>query len=535
MYADLRRSALGTRSWITQELAGKCVLRRTIERLQKAQRVHEIIVFCPADQQDHIQKLLVDTSAIIHSLNEPVPVSKQLPRRKWALSSWRGGIHEATVFDEQSFTSEMVQFARERNIYTALAVPAEAIFIDPEMLDGFIEHHHLCGEHMRFTFSQAAPGLLCCAYRLDLLHEMVMTSLPFGEILAYNPDHAHPDFIIHESTYMLDAALSDWQFRTLADNRRSFNVFEKIFQNATDDPANWDAQQIIAAIDEYRDETDMLPIELEIEINTEPSLRINGYPHRRPAKQRGPMNLAQFEKIVNQCATYDDICMTIGGFGEPLAHPELIGMIHAAKDAGIFGINVETDGVALNDELSDSLIDSPADVLSVYLDANSKELYQEVKGQDCFELVQDQLESFIEKSKSNGRSGPLLAPHLVKTRATMPEMEEFYDRWLRRGAAAVIVGYNDFAGAIADLAVMDMAPPGRQPCRRLFENMSILADGSVTICPQDFTGQCIIGNAFETPLTELWQAQALQQVRQSHQEGNFQITDLCGACKEWHR
>ena len=99
------------------------------------------------------------------------------------------------------------------------------------MLDSFIDHHHLYGEHMRFTFSQAAPGLLCCAYRLDLLHEMVLSGLPFGDILAYNPDHPHPDFIVHESTYMLDAALSDWQFRCLADNHRSFDIFEKIFQN----------------------------------------------------------------------------------------------------------------------------------------------------------------------------------------------------------------------------------------------------------------------------------------------------------------
>lgn len=244
------------------------------------------------------------------------------------------------------------------------------------------------------------------------------------------------------------------------------------------------------------------------------------------------MGLAWFEKIVTDCAAFDDICITIGGFGEPLVHPDLQGMIETAKKAGILGVNIETDGLALEGELSEALAESAADVISVYVDANSRELYEQVKGQDRFEQVERNLEAFIDKVSDRG---PMVIPHLVKTRETMAEMEEFYGRWLDRCGAAVIVGYNDYAGQIEDKAVMDMCPPQRYPCSRLYRTLTILADGNATICSQDFTGQQIIGNVEERSVSELWQSEKMNRLRSAHQTGKFDSNVLCAKCKEWHR
>ena len=238
----------------------------------------------------------------------------------------------------------------------------------------------------------------------------------------------------------------------------------------------------------------MLFRSLEIEINTDASLRIKDYPHRRADIVRGPMALAGFEKIVTDCRTYDDICLTIGGFGEPLYHPDLIDMIAAAKQAGIFGINIETDATHLKGKLAQSLLESQVDIISVYLDANDEQLYRQVKGQNGFAEIVEQLEQFIDQSSKQYGGGPLILPHMVKTRETIPQMEDFYDRWKSKCGSAVIVGYNDFNGQIEDKTVMNMAPPGRTICRQLKFCMSILANGSVTTCMQDFNGKNTIGN-----------------------------------------
>ncbi len=534
LYADLNRSVWGTRSYLADRLAGRSVLERTISRLEQANRLDEIIVFCPGEQQEQVRELIGQTTAIVKGLTEPVPLSKHIPGRKWAMNSWRGGIREATQFDEQAFTAEMVLYAREREIYTALSVACEAVVVDPKLTDALLEHHHEHGDAMRFTFTQAGPGLCGGAYRLDLLHELVLTGAYIGDLLRYDPATPHADYIVQECNYKVDPELYTTQFRYIADTRRSFGALENLVTKAGDSFQQWDAKQIVAELEQSCPAPDILPREVEIEITTEPSLRIGGYPHRVDSEhpQRQMMSLACFKKIVEQLGAYDDICLTIGGFGEPLSHPELMAMIEAAKAAGILGINIETDGQLLKGDLAESLSRSKVDVISVYLDADDGEIYHEVKGKDCFDEVVGQLEDFIEKTKD---AGPMILPHLVKTRQTMAQMEAFYDRWLKSCDGAVIVGYKDFAGQLEDKSVMDMAPPQRSACRRLSGSMTILADGGVTICGQDFKGSCATGNVNEKSIKELWCSQALEELRAAHRQRNFGMNELCGKCKEWHR
>jgi len=213
----------------------------------------------------------------------------------------------------------------------------------------------------------------------------------------------------------------------------------------------------------------------------------------------------------------------------------LLAMIETAKQAGIFGINIETDGRLLKGELAGALLKSPVDTISVYLDANSSELYRQVKGEDGFEAVVKQMEEFAEQRKIQGDTGPIIVAHLVKTRQNLGEMEEFYDRWIRRCGCAVITGYNDFAGQIEDRSIMNMAPPRRFPCKRLSNGMMILADGRVSLCSQDFTGKHAVGNVFIRSIKEIWKAAALERLRQAQREGNFGVNPLCARCKDWFR
>jgi spiro-SPASM protein len=533
VYADRERSLTGLRSRAAEGLAGIPVLRRTLGRLKKTQRLDAVIVFCPTGQRETVAELAEGLADEVIGLQEPVSTTKVIRRRKWAMSSWRGGLGEATAFDELPITAEIVQALRARDFYTALPVSAEAAAIDPVLLDGLIEHHRRYDDQMRFTFSHAAPGLVSCAYRLDLLHEAAMIKSNIGTVLAYDPDSPHMDFINETCCFEVPQALSFSEFRYIADTQRSFDILAEAMNDGIGGGEDFSSLELVAAVDRRRAVIRPLPKELEVEINTEPSLRIEGYPHRSGRGERGMMALSQFEKIVNGCRNYDDICLTIGGCGEPLAHPNLIDMIDAAKTAGIFGINIETDGLRLQGDLAERLAHCPADVISVFLDADSEEGYKRAKGQGGFAELLAQLESFIEKSRA--ASGPLVVPHLVKTRETMMEMETFYDRWLRKINAAVITGYNDFAGQIENREVMDMSPPRRSACGRLWRTLAILADGRAAICGQDYQGRHVVGDAHKQSVSEIWQGGPLQALRQAHIESRFDENPLCAKCREWHR
>jgi len=534
LYADMDRGLLGGTCRLADDLAGVAVLRRTISRLAGAGELDGIIVFCRQQHQRQVEKLLESMPVTIVSLNEQVPVSRKIPSRKWSLQSWRGGVGEATCFDEQVFTPEMIKYGLDNQIHSVFSIAAEAALVSPQLCDELLRYHRSSGDQSRFTFSQAGVGLTGCVCRMDLLKEMVAGGVCLGDLMAYRPNSPAADYIIKQCNYKVAPQLYKTNFRYLADTRRSLDTIET-FLKSTNGLVPDDPVEIVAAIDSHRPPTDKLPRELEIEINTDVSLRIKDYPHCRDDIARGPMKLAEFEKIVGDCKGYDDICLTIGGFGEPLSHPDLMDMIAAARQAGIFGINIETDGRLLNGKLAERLLDSQVDIISVYLDADDEQLYRQVKGQNGFAEIVGHMEQFIDEyNKRHGR-GPLILAHMVKTRETITQMEDFYDRWKRRCGNAVIVGYNDFAGQIEDRAVMNMAPPRRGICRRLQSCMSILADGSVTTCMQDFAGRNIIGNVFDQSVEQLWQSEPLQKLRAAHGRGDFAVNQLCKLCKEWHR
>jgi len=530
IYADCERSALGTRSRVAKDLAGKKVLRRTVERLSRAKRLDEIAVFCPAGQVDIIGALIKETGAVVVGLQQPVGISARITRRKWALTSWRGGIGEATQFDEQMFTGEMLARMRDRGYYSVFSVPAEAVVLDAQLVDEMVEHHEEHGDEMRFTFTQAAPGLSGCMYRLDLLGDLTEARKSVGDLLAYDPDTPHADYIVQECAYKVKERLYGSEFRYIADTERSWAGLEKLLAGMDDESSP--AEQIVMKMEDIRTNTEKLPREVVIEISGESSLRTKGYPHRQGNCGRGMMNLDIFEKIVKELVEYDDLCLTLGGCGEPLAHPELVPMIEAAKAAGIFGINIETDGRRLKGDLAERLRGAEVDTICVYLDANSAEVYEKVKGQGGYDELAGQVEDFLTQ-RNGGR--PIVVPILVKTRETMGEMEAFYDRWIRQGGCAVIEGYNDFAGQIADRSVMNMAPPKRAQCRRLAKWMTILADGTVTICGQDYQGEGGVGNVKEKTVEALWRSGELEDLRRAQSEGRYEVNNLCSACREWHR
>ncbi|MBN2377381.1 MAG: SPASM domain-containing protein, partial [Sedimentisphaerales bacterium] len=501
---------------------------------------------CPQEQRGEIDGLLAGVEVRdgmqmeVIGLKEKVGVDGELHRRsvrrrKWGLYSWRGGIGEATVFDELPCSGEMVQAMRDRGVYTAVAVAAEAVLVQADWVDGLLEQHHEHGQSMRFTFSQAPPGLLGCAYRLDLLHEMVLSGVRIGSLMNYDPDGPHADYVIRECNYQLPMEYCTLQGRLLADTQRGFERLERLIeaeQIGSGAGQIEDREELLGAMERLGREVDRLPRELEVEINTEKSLRLSGYPQAVFNGRRGEMSLELFEKIVGQCSDYDDVCLTIGGAGEPLAHGRLAEMVEAAKKAGIFGINIETDGRRLCGEVAERLLESQVDVVSVYLDATTAERYREIKGEDAFDEVVGNIERFVERS---GKAGPMVVPHLVKTAATMGQMEEFYDLWIRKCGAAVIVGFNDYAGQVAGEGVMDMQPPQRWACERLGRCMVILADGTVSCCGQDFIGKFVVGNLREMTVGQVWRSEKMEQLRRQHGEGEWDKLELCSKCKDWFR
>ena len=175
------------------------------------------------------------------------------------------------------------------------------------------------------------------------------------------------------------------------------------------------------------------------------------------------------------------------------------------------------------------------DIVNVRIDVPDSALYERIMGLDGYERADGTTRALIDQRQQASRGLPLVVPEMIKTVDTMELMEGFYDGWLAKSGAAVIRGYDDFAGQLDDLAVSSMEPPDRRPCRRIFSRMTIFADGTVPACEEDFRGTCPVGNIADDTIVDIWRSTAFGELRDAHLMSRYDRHPLCPKCTQWHR
>jgi MoaA/NifB/PqqE/SkfB family radical SAM enzyme len=239
--------------------------------------------------------------------------------------------------------------------------------------------------------------------------------------------------------------------------------------------------------------------------------------------------------LLDQLGAADDRLVVFGGLGDPLSHDDWPAALARARQAGVMGVGLRTTGLLLDEAAIAHLLETPPDVISVALDAACAATYARVHQRDAFAQVTAGLEHLL-RARAERRNGlPWLVCELMKTAETMDDIEAFYDRWVNAAGAALVVGPSHHAGQWPDRGVINMAPPTRRPCRRLWARSIVLADGRLAMCDQDYRGLHPVGDLTRQSLAEVWNGPELQRLREEHAGGRWDALPLCGACDEWHR
>jgi len=93
----------------------------------------------------------------------------------------------------------------------------------------------------------------------------------------------------------------------------------------------------------------------------------------------GHMSMATFERIVEGLRAFaPPPVVFFGGFGEPLAHRDIVSMVTQAKALGAC-VELITNGTLLNEALARQLIAAQLDVLWVSLDGTTPESFADVR------------------------------------------------------------------------------------------------------------------------------------------------------------
>ena len=121
---------------------------------------------------------------------------------------------------------------------------------------------------------------------------------------------------------------------------------------------------------------------------------------------------------------------------------------------------------------------------------------------------------------------------IVKTVANDEEIESYFDLWGKKVDQIVLKGFNRFNERIEDLSVIDCTPLERYPCRKMLDKISVLWNGDVPYCEQDYDGETILGNITRESLSAIWER--TQDIRLKHLTGDDGLPDMCRKCSEWY-
>jgi spiro-SPASM protein len=451
--------------------------------------------------------------------------------RRWA-DGWRGGLLGTCEFDRGYHGPWVAEIAQKAGAEAVLLMDPAAGLVDPDLIDGLIEHAAARPE-IDLCFSQAAPGLSGALLRKALFEQLAVGGAHPGALLCYRPDLPVHDPISKPSCAPIATPLARTLHRFTLDSERQIDRISHATVHLNGQLISTEAERLVRFLD-ASPETTALPRDVVLELNTRRTTRPIYSPSSHLQFDRADLAVATAKALFAELAAADDVRIVLGGVGDPLLHSEFFAIVDEAKRAGINAIAIETDLIGIETDVIEQLADSAVDIVSVNFPAICPATYQAIMGIDGFKSVMENLTKLISRRQANRRGTPLVVPTFHKLAGNIGELEAWYDHWMRVLGCAVLDGPKDFGGQIADVSLAQMEPPRRRACARIARRLTVLCDGRIVSCEQDILGRQSLGRVGENSIKSVW-ASGMESLRSDHAAGEWKRHPVCAACKEWHR
>ncbi len=263
----------------------------------------------------------------------------------------------------------------------------------------------------------------------------------------------------------------------------------------------------------------------------------------------GPANVMDdglYGKILDelrQAGTVNSVALMLQN--EPLLDRKFADRVRLARKAlgRSVRIGTITNGSPLTTEMIDELVASEMDYVAVSIDAFGEDTFGRIRrGLDFGRVVGNTL-SLIQ------RLGPRrVSVKFLRQRGNEAEEDAFANYWGRHGVRVARVELTNRAGWLDSYASVKKRRPDRwkslaypalnkyiPACPLPFSSMSILWDGRVVLCGDDWGPRDTVGDLSKQTLKEVWNGEKINHYRQllwTHRAGESLV---CAGCSQSDR
>lgn len=431
-------------------------------------------------------------------------------------------VHVISEKDDISFWKKLFSLSGADQI---IKIFADSAFLDIEIIKDMLELHlkYLA----EFTYSENLPqGFAAEIFSRGLLEsipESKESMIPLSDVIRSNINQFDVEL------YYREPDIRDKRINFRAGIANDKKIMENIASFSGGIPAYSNIREIIET---HPEALFTSPAYIEIELTGRCDLDCIFCYRTKCKKVRDDMEPDLFKKILQELSSFNlpySICF--GGSGEPMMHKNFYEILDLSlKENGLKNLIIETNGIYADGNFKNFVQTANDKRIKTIFNINGmdSQTYKVLHGADYFETVYRNILSLKEAVSSKDA----LYIQVMKINETEVFLDKYYDFWEKAGITIILQKQNTYLGRIKDRRYSDLTPLERVPCWHLQRDMSILSDGTVPFCKQDFNADAIKGDVHNEDLTSIWK-KSLKAFVNDYKK-IFPHNPDCGSCDEWY-
>ena len=271
------------------------------------------------------------------------------------------------------------------------------------------------------------------------------------------------------------------------------------------------------------------------------------YPTVSKKLAQGRMEWSLFQKIVDEAASEPLLSAIVFELhNEPLLDERIFACVKYIKSVNASKqVAIITNGELLDRFSPKDIVQSNLDVLIISLNANSKEMYESINSGLDYNRVMNNVSHMLSNQSIRKR----IKLGFVLTDQNEHEVYEATKYWKRQGVSTRVSRASNRAGSLGSYesirpktgyynslglaAVWKRLITGARRavgCHVPFFEMSILFNGDVLICSEDWNRTTVVGNVATRSLREIWNSKKINEIRRLLLRKQFEQLDSCKGC-----
>ena len=206
-------------------------------------------------------------------------------------------------------------------------------------------------------------------------------------------------------------------------------------------------------------------------------------------------------------------------------------MIKYAKEKGVVDVMFNTNGSLLTEEISKKLFKSGLDKLFISFDSPFKERYDKIRVGTKFEIVLENVKTFIRLRKESDLVNPLVRVSMVVMKENKEDVIDYIKLW---NPFVDLIGFSDYINPQRmdqeDRATFQLKEHKNFICSQLYQRLFVHWNGEIGLCCSDYDAEMNLGNANQDNIKDIWLGEKLQKIRELHENGKWNQVPLCAKC-----